>query len=404
MATISSRLTPTREILTTPSVARLLSASLVGRLPTGMAALAILLSVRAHDGSYTLAGALSAIYAASAAVGGPLLGRLIDRTRQPPTLIISGLISAAAFIGLAAVDPTTTPVTAMGLAAAAGAATPQLEPCLRVLWSPVLRDEHAVRVAYSLDAATQELIFVVGPLVVLATSALADPGIGLVTAGVLGITGSLWFATAAPARQWRGAPTTAHWAGPLRSVSLVRLLTALLFVGATIGAFTVGITAYAEHSAAPAAAGWLIAANAVGALAGGIAYTMLSAAGDEHRRLQLLLCALGLGYAPLVIQLEIPAMAVLAILSGLALPPVLACSFALIGQLAPEGTITEAHAWMITAFGAGNAAGSALAGFAADTVSSRLALAASVAMATVALVVAAPSFVRPKPRTKQHAQ
>ncbi|WP_187352101.1 hypothetical protein [Allosaccharopolyspora coralli] len=84
MATISSRLAPIREILTSPYVPRLLSASLVGRLPTGMAALAILLTVRAHGGTYTLAGVLSAIYAASSAIGGPLLGRLIDRTRQPP--------------------------------------------------------------------------------------------------------------------------------------------------------------------------------------------------------------------------------------------------------------------------------------------------------------------------------
>ncbi|WP_187352102.1 MFS transporter [Allosaccharopolyspora coralli] len=252
--------------------------------------------------------------------------------------------------------------------------------------------------AYSLDAATQELIFVAGPLVVLIATTVADPAAGLVTAGILGLTGSLWFATAAPARRWRGTATVTHWVGPLRSAPLARLLIALLFVGATIGAFTVAITAYAEQLGTPSVASWLIAANALGALAGGLAYTTASAAANHHRRLQLLLCALALGYAPLMIQTSTPGTMLLAILSGLALPPVLACSFTLIAQLAPEGTITEAHAWMITAFGAGNATGSALAGLAADTASSRLALATSVIMALLALLATAPPLVRAIPR------
>lgn len=377
-------------ILTSPHVPRLLSASLIGRLPTGMAALAILLTVRAHGGSYSLAGTLSALYAVAAAAGGPLQGRLIDRTRQPPTLLGAALVSAAAFVGLAGIDPAALPVLAGVLAIVAGAATPQLEPCLRVLWSPVLGDDRAVHKAYSLDAAAQELIFITGPLVVLAASALLGAPSGLVVAGALGLAGSVWFAGALPSRQWRGSPAAGHWAGPLRSGGLVRLLVALVFVGATIGAFTVAITAYAESVSAASAASWLIAANGGGALLGGLLYTKARTAGDQHRRLRLLLAGLMLGYAPLLAEPGLLGTVPLAVLSGVALPPVLACSFALIGELAPHGTITEAHAWMITAFGAGNAAGSAVAGVVADVVTTRWALASGVAAAALALLVMAP--------------
>ncbi|MEY8038245.1 MFS transporter [Saccharopolyspora cebuensis] len=400
MAAPPSRLAPAVDVLTSPHVPRLLSASLLGRLPTGMAALAILLAVLDRGGTYTAAGGLSAVYAASAAVGGPVLGRLIDRTRQAPVLLCSGAASAVGFVGLALLDPVAHPLAAAGWAALAGAATPQLEPCLRVLWSPVLRDDEAVRTAYSLDAATQELVFVTGPLVVLAATAAGGPSAGLLVAGALGLLGSLWFATAAPARRWRGGPAAgAHPAGPLRSAALVRLLVALLFVGATIGMFTVGITAYTDHLGAPSAASWLIAANALGALIGGIAYTTAPSPADEHRRLRVLLAGLAVGYAPLVLQPGLLGTAPLAVLSGLALPPVLACSFALVGRLAPAGTITEAHAWMITAFGAGNAAGSAAAGLAADLASSRAALALGVLTGALALVIAARPFTHHDPDT-----
>jgi predicted MFS family arabinose efflux permease len=53
----------------------------------------------------------------------------------------------------------------------------------------------------------------------------------------------------------------------------------------------------------------------------------------------------------------------LAILSGLALPPLLTCAFTLVDRLAPAGTVTEAFAWLVTAFLVGSSAGSAVAGW-----------------------------------------
>ena len=66
----------------------------------------------------------------------------------------------------------------------AGVATPPLEPALRTLWPSVLSPRQ-VPSAFALDAAAQELIFVLGPLVVLVAQ-LAGVGGGLVAAGVLG--------------------------------------------------------------------------------------------------------------------------------------------------------------------------------------------------------------------------
>ncbi|MDA3630457.1 MFS transporter [Saccharopolyspora sp. WRP15-2] len=376
-------------VLRSRYVPRLLSASLIGRLPTGMAPLAILLAVREHGGDYRLAGLLAALYAGSAAVCGPVLGRLIDRTRQAPVLLASAAISTAAFLVLGLVDPVRSAAISAAAAVVAGAATPQLEPCLRVLWERVVAGEHNIRAAFSLDAATQELIFVCGPLVVLGVTAFGGPSAGLLAEAVVGLLGATWFATARPARSWRGTHAERHWAGPLRGPGVLRLFAALVCVGATIGAFTVGITGYAEVAGSPSAAGWLIALNAAGALLGGIAYTAIPVARREDRRLLVLLALLAVGYLPLVLVLGLPAMSVFAFLSGCALPAVLASAFALIARMAPEGTLTEAHAWMITSFGVGNALGSAAAGTLLDLVSPAAAftLATAAACASTALAI-----------------
>jgi predicted MFS family arabinose efflux permease len=59
-------------------------------------------------------------------------------------------------------------------------------------------------------------------------------------------------------------------------------------------------------------------------------------------------------------------MLVLAMVGGVFLAPVLACTFTLVDELAPQGTVTEAFAWVVTAMAGGAALGSAVAGRAGD--------------------------------------
>lgn len=65
---------------------RLLAGTLIGRLPNGMAPLAILLLIQHEGGTLALAGALCALYSLAAALGQPVLGRLVDRHGQTLTI------------------------------------------------------------------------------------------------------------------------------------------------------------------------------------------------------------------------------------------------------------------------------------------------------------------------------
>ncbi|MGI5167207.1 MFS transporter [Spirillospora sp. CA-253888] len=352
------------EFLRLRHAGRLLGGTLLGRLPNGMGALAIVLHVRAEGGGYPLAGTLAAVFGLAMAAGQPVLGRAMDRFGQPRVLIPAALLSGLGFALLAVIGADPRPV-AVAAVVLAGFATPPLEAGLRALWPAVLPDQTKVKAAYALDAAAQEVLFSVGPLLVV-LAALANPETALLLTGALGVAGTLVVTTAAPSRAWRGEPRAADWAGPLRSPGLCVLLLSLLFAGVALGVYTVAVVAYAERLHSEAASGLLLAVMSAGALVGGLVYGARPWPGAEHRRLPWLLVALAAGYLPLVWAPGLPVMLVLAFVSGIFLAPVLACSFSLVDHLAPVGTVTEAFAWIVAAVGLGGSLGMFVSGLGQD--------------------------------------
>jgi MFS family permease len=347
-----------------PHAARLLGGTLLGRLPNGMGALAIVLYTRSHGGGYTLAGVLSALYGLAMAAGQPVLGRAMDRYGQPHILAPGAVAAAAGFAMLAVSGLSPLPVAVTGVVVA-GFATPPLEAGLRALWPSVLAGPAEVQAAYALDAAAQELLFTCGPLLVVA-AAVVSKAFALVVTGLLGVAGTFVVISSRPSRAWRGSPGGGHWAGPLRSSGMRVLIASLTFVGLSLGVVSVAVVTYADARDVPYASGLLLALMAGGAFIGGVTYGWRPRPGPPYRRLLLLLGGLAAGYLPLMWAPPFPVMPVLALLSGVFLAPVLACTFTLVDGLAPRGTVTEAFAWLVTAFGVGSAIGSALAGIAGD--------------------------------------
>lgn len=343
---------PLTAVLGTRQVRRVLTASLVGRLPLGSAPLAILLYA---NGSLSTAAAALLVggYTAGTAVGQPVLARLTDRWRQPPVICVAVAFSTLGFVLLAA-----RPGYALQLvgALAAGVGVPP-EACLRVLWKELVPAQY-LHSAYTLDIASQELIFIVGPLVSVAAAHVAGTAGALLVIATAQLCGALAFASAPAVRAWRGVMAARHWAGPLRSARVVVLAVTTALIGAAVGATTIAVAGYARAAGTPGAAGWLLAAQAGGALVGGLLVARRPQLGAPHR-IALVIGALAVGYAPALLTPPLPVMLVLLGISGLALPPALSGIFADIDRAAPAGTATEAFAWIGTAFAIGSALGSA---------------------------------------------
>ncbi|MFF2022652.1 MFS transporter [Streptomyces sp. NPDC058171] len=341
--------------------ARLLIGTLVGRVPSATAPIAIVLLVRAEGGSYSLAGGLAAVYGLTHAVGQPLLGRLVDLRGQPGVQVPAALLSAlgASVLALAGTDSL---AVAYAAVAVAGLFTPPLEGGLRALWPDVLPHDGQVHRAYAMDAVAQEVMFTVGPLLVTLCVSLWSPAAALLAVNGLGVLGVLSVVTTKPSRTWRSAPREAHWLGALRSGGLLTLLGAFLFIGAALGSIAVAGASYAEGRGGDVVYGGLMAALGLGALIGGLGYGAREWAGVPEPRLRALVALLALCYAPLALVPGVIGMTLLSALAGVFLAPALACAFVVVDRHAPRGTVTEAFSWLVTTFSVGAAGGTALAG------------------------------------------
>lgn len=388
------------DLLRTRHATRLLGGTLIGRLPNATAALCIVLLTRAEGGSYSLAGSLGALYGLGTAVGQPLLGRIVDRYGQPRVMLPAAVLSAAGMVLFALVGPDPLPVACAAMVVA-GLFTPPLEGGLRALWPGVLRSEDVLKseerlhAAYALDAAAQELMFTIGPLLVTALVAAASETAAVLWIAAVGVAGALGVVTAPPSRQWRAEPPAADWLGPLRAPGLRALIACLFFVGVALGSIAVAAVAYADAHGGGMVNGYLLSALGLGALIGGVTYGARTWPGTPERRLRVLTVGLAVCYAPLVLIPGTVAMTVLSGVAGVFLAPVLACAFVVVDRHAPSGTVTEAFSWLVTAIGVGASLGTAAAGPAAQFggVAAGFAVAAGGGFTALAVLLATGRFL-----------
>src|SRR6266540_5789521 len=191
---------PYLDVLRTPGVPRLLGAAVLGRMPIGMAGLAIVLLVRQTGGSYATAGLVAGSYAISLGLTAPLLGRLIDRVGQTRVLLATAGVSAAAFAALAVAAEAGSRALLPVLAALGGASLPPVAACLRALWSELLGRGAELQAAFSVEAIVQELIFVVGPPLVAILAAVFAPAAAMLGIAILLLAGIGVFAGAPASR------------------------------------------------------------------------------------------------------------------------------------------------------------------------------------------------------------
>jgi MFS family permease len=355
----------------------------------GAIGLVLILRTREMTGSYAAGGAVAAAHMLGLAIGSPLLGRIIDRRGQPLVIALAGVWSAAALTAFAALPSDTTVWVAVALGAASGAAIPPMSACIRAIWSDRLepRLRHS---AYALDSVVFEIVYISGPLLVVGLLGAWSLRAAALACALFTLGGSLWFAATRLSREWRPHPrrSTDAW-GPLRGAGVQTILAAFLLFALAIAGIEIAVAAFAEREGSANAVGWLFGLWGAGSMAGGLYFGRLAAPADPGRRLAWLLLALALLEAPLAFVDSLAAMAVALTLAGLAIAPAMALSFALLSDVAPAGTVTEAQTWVATALGGGMAAGSALCGWLVEHTGTSAALALVTGFSLLAALVVA---------------
>jgi predicted MFS family arabinose efflux permease len=357
-----------RTILRTPRVALLISATLMGRLPFAINALAVLLFVRDVSGSFAGAGVVSGALALGSAVGAPLQGRLVDR-RGEGMLMTLACVHAASLLAIWSLGEAGASVAVLAaLALLAGVAFPPTGSVLRSRWPQLVGDRpDLIRSAYAFDSVMIETAFVAGPLVTALGVALLAPEAMLGLSAGLMLAGTALFVAALPATDARpqDAGGGGLW-GALSSPGIRTVALASFPVGFCFGTIEVGLPAFSHEHGSDELAGVLLAIWSAGSLVGGFLYGARPPRApllDVHTRLALLL---PLACLPLVASGSPISMAVLVALAGAPVAPLIASRNELVSAIAPRGAQTEAFTWPLTALVAGLSVGAATAGLLVD--------------------------------------
>jgi MFS family permease len=359
-------LTTYRDVLSRPGAALFSAAAAWARLPLSMAGLGIVLLVHERGGSYGAAGAMAAAYVLAAAAFAPLQGRLADRLGQAPVLLTVGAgyaVGLGAF--LVAVERDWSAPWPHACVALAGLATPQAGSMARARWSHAIEDRAQLNTAFSIEAILDEVVFIVGPvLVTFLTLQVADVS-GLAFAAASALLGS-W----ALAVQQRTAPPRAvhdRRTGPPIGWGLLGPMVVIsTALGIVFGSAEVIIAAFTEEAGNQDAAGLVLATWAAGSLLAGVAVGALPQPQRPLHRLRASLLVLSLLFAPLVLVPGIPLLAVGMFLGGFMISPTLIAAVNLIERQVPASRLTEALTWTTTGMSVGVAPGAAVAGTVID--------------------------------------
>lgn len=353
-----------RSLLRDRTVAELLVASIAARLPLGMIGLALLLFARQATGSYAAAGIAVGAMSIGQGLMTPVQGRLIDRFGTTRVLIPGVTAHTLALAGVIAAghwDASTAAIIA--LAGLAGLAMPPVSAAVRGLW-PKLASATRLERLYALDAVIQEIAWTGGPLLVAVSVAFASPTAALVVYGALSLIGTVWLCFTPIARSERGSAGV-RGLGALRHAGIRVVMGTVFFTGLVFASLQLVLPALATRLGQPeAVAGALLALWSIGSAIGGLAYGLIRWRAPVQVRYLRLLFLSGVSAVPLAFAGSLLSAALLTVVAGLVLAPMVSCQYVLVAALAPTGAKTEAFTWMTSALFVGLASGSALGGLA----------------------------------------
>ena len=345
-----------------------------------MGALGLLLILHTQEltGSYGRGGLAAAVYSLALGISNPALARVVDRRGQTLVLRTGGTIAAIA-IALVALLPDSTPLgVIMACAAVGGAAQPPIGACMRALWPSLVDGPDGRHVAYSLESAALEAVYICGPVVIVAGIGSWSVKAALLVCAATQVAGNYAFAAHPASRGFTPEPRGEHrdLSGALRGGGVRVLVAVFALCGLAVGAVEVVVPASLDGMGHRELTGLLLGVWGVGSLVAGVVTARVGAPRNATRRLAVLLALWGALHGAIGLAVTPAELALALLLAGAVIAPTFIVSNGMLDSLAPAGTLTEAFTWTSTGMVAGVAAGAALAGALVDATSPGTAMAA----------------------------
>ena len=230
----------------------------------------------------------------------------------------------------------------------------------------------------------------VGPPLATFLATSIAPAAGVLVAGAILLFGG-WVFTAQRSTEPPPSPG-ARASGPfgVLSPAVIAVSSVFFCCGTVFGSVEVVAVAFADEAGRRGLAGALLAALAFGSLVAGLTFGVMSFRRSVGGQFVIAACAFGVLMQLLLLAPGLWQLAVLMVVSGVAIAPLLITATMLIERLVPPSALTEGLTWTVTALVCGVTLGASLGGHLVDLGGARqgfwLSSAAGVAAALTAVL------------------
>lgn len=354
-------LAPYRGILAVADFRRSALASVLARLPLGLASLSLLLAVQESTGDSALAGLISGLYVLGLGLVAPVVGRIIDRFGPRALLLFSGFAYPLLMaLLIAAIGLQMTALWWAPLAVLCGATLPQVTVQMRSAIPRLLPEPGMRQAAFTIDTLIIEAVFIVGPPLCGLFLLAGGPLWATATAAACGGIGALWFLRTPAVRGWvrhPGRELDRSLVGALREPGLRAVLWSCLFYSLCFGLFEIGVAAFCQSFGAPEHTGWVLGLASIGSATGVLIYGSRNWPGGLTGQYRVGLLCTGLLLAMAALTPSLTWLYPLTLLASVPMASVLVMQSLLVARIAPAGRIAESYTWVGTALLFGISAG-----------------------------------------------
>lgn len=341
-----------------PGVFRILTSQVTAKIPFGMLSIALMLHIELTYGDYTSAGIVLAFVSIGQGIAGPVTTRLMGHWGMRPVLIATTIVCAAALstVALFAFHLAITSAVAFVV----GLSTPPITAAVRTIY-PKMVPGTQVSAIFSLDAALQEIIWIIGPVVAVFLAAFGNTSLGLLIAAAFMLVGGTWF-IASPELGLVRIPRSRRRMGAVLTRPTVLLSTLIGFVFiSSFAAIELGIVSIFGHDGIES--GVVLAFFALGSLLGGIT---IGKREPGPWSLTIRSSIVLLGTVLCAVSFNMWWLCLVLFIGGLGTAPMISALFTMVSSTVKFSETAESYGWMQTGHLIGAALGSAIAGVAID--------------------------------------
>lgn len=385
-------------------------AGAVARLPISMMSLGIVLALNHLYDNWTIAGTMSAAYVFALSCVTPLYARLFDRFGQARVGRLALAVQVVSMLAFAFSALVRVPIPLLFvLAIVMGLTQFSFGALVRTRWAYALRcvndGESLLNTAYAMEAAIDEIVFILGPILSawLATSVHPVSQLFVPTLAC-GIGGVIFFSlkstqppvvmktiaiTDAQSHTVNGSGKTADLDGGDRLTirqfkgnakpksallygGVLPLLVVFLVFNMSFTAFDVSITATMKAMGLERFLGLQLAMFAVGSCIGAVIFGSRQFKGSHWTHMVILLGLLTIGYVGFRLTMDnLVLLGMMEVLTGLCVSPLFTSGNLIVKDLVPAESLTEGLSWVSTAGTIGTSIGSSIGGIALDAAGPR---------------------------------